>query len=1663
MTYLDPQQQLIQARGLMQPQAPNAPMGSSYINEVERQASQTAAGVVNFGTNALMGAPMVASMGFGLMSMAGAKGMLGKVARGGDIGMSMLDPFGAAFEAIPRALAGKTSMMGAGIAVAGAYGTSKVISGTADFIRDSMLEGQRDYLATRTLMRQMPQSGYGPQSVLSMGMQSPGHFGPNQLSQMNAQIRSVANDYNMSMGQARNQLSSLHQMGMIDTSSVQRISQSFRKSLQELKSVAQQIGGDIQEAKSVYQALDQMGFKSSSGRRSMLGSMTTTSALTGMSLGQVGGHMAPVMGMAKNMGLSSETGGNLAMRSLQTTAYMKAAGMVSSQDLADVGGISGYAQKMSAMHLQTLGSRGSTAMMSNIFRSHGGMNIGALGKLMSGDEMRVNYAGLQGMDPYAIGGMQEDMSDLTGAAILARVSSINRKHSGDPLKARQTQFRFLQSMGIGSAKDQMQYLSYLRAQPGSDFAAGLQGLRNNALTSRDGSMNDAGSISGVFEDTINEITRRLKMTFSRAGEALTRDFEDSNRRVSLALSGRRRDYGSGVTDMGAMRAVARDIMHGGSYGALDNRFLEQRLAGSENLRRAMSASVNLSGIDSMTRATLLQGPMDGLAYASARGSRFFGDLLSTSMSGALEKLTGVEGSSEYRRSVGSLGEMISGGLMSGDLQLGMSRRGRRVSASPSDYMGMVGRDLGVELERAHAVNGSPLGMRVVRPDESAISLLMRNRGGAFDRAWNGGIGMNLQRQINGNDTLMSALGAGGVGMAGGFFMGASVGGLLGAGAGGIGAIPGAAIGGVIGAGIGTLGGVSGFTGSKGMGEVSRLVGIAALPGIGSKIGVDDFVGGVVGDAASWWADIGKDALKWTDKKLGTDAVGDLKNGYVGQFLSGGVKGVLDKYSESMGVAGDMQLSPQHRRMLQRNYGQLADAGKFDELASALFSAPNTSSQVAYKGLDSQQRAILREFIRRKGGSIGEALAGPRQGGNLSTEQFNSILSQEMGRNFAGVFFGVGGTAERDLMLRESSQSGGLDITAVGRGLSGEERRRIKSLNMFRGLQVGSVQGRDGTGGKEMVMGGVEAFRQLTQGDFGLSEAFRELRELSGGSEDILNIATVRSGGRMIINERSINNALSHIVATRGDDVTAKDVERIRKTFMERFRAVRKGESSAAQYLANPVSLKAAPDLGLFKGMGGKGFLAEGLLTSDGMRVQDSALGTASGVSAGISNLLEEARGGKASSSSGMDAALLAAIKKTAGQEFFTDKEAVTSLGSLLELSATQAAEADMSPMDTRAKALERLTELEKAGVINENRANLVRANQDLAFGNQRSGSMSQLLGNIGGLSDADIDRYQEQAGGIGDMYRYSARNTFMAARNSQVRNLTQREIGRRSGEFRSLIGALGSSKMGGTGAIAKLETALKGVDGDELQVLRDRGGSMDDNLIRDVISQISGRMTQKGVSDGEKRQLQQIVGQLGTMERLAFGGDDFGALAASATQGAITFGSGGKMEFNRGRLIMGMGNIIGQDRAAAIATQSGSIKGLERLMGGVKDSDERRKLLEQIAGADADTSAGKARQVLGHFGLAQSSMVDADAVKMMDRLVRDTSDVRGNEELKTAFEESLNRVFKTFIGQGDEKKAEKDQSVKAVLQIRDIIKGASILKGDPPTVHVDNMFLDMGT
>ncbi len=54
------------------------------------------------------------------------------------------------------------------------------------------------------------------------------------------------------------------------------------------------------------------------------------------------------------------------------------------------------------------------------------------------------------------------------------------------------------------------------------------------VTSLNRRVNNAQSITGVFEDTINEITRRLKGTFARAGEAITRDFEESNRRVSAA-------------------------------------------------------------------------------------------------------------------------------------------------------------------------------------------------------------------------------------------------------------------------------------------------------------------------------------------------------------------------------------------------------------------------------------------------------------------------------------------------------------------------------------------------------------------------------------------------------------------------------------------------------------------------------------------------------------------------------------------------------------------------------------------------------------------------------------------------------------------------------------------------------------------------------------------------------------------------------------------------------------------------------------------------------------------------------------------------------------------------------------------------------------------------
>jgi hypothetical protein len=793
---LTPEQQLLAARGLMgqQQQHGYEQAPSTYISRAEQQASSQAAGLANVGASAVIGAPLALGMA-GMF--AGRKGGLGKVMRGVDIGASAFDPFSMAFQAIPRI--GKArggigvGIAGAGMAIGGAALAYGGISTSADYIKNQVLEGQRNFLATRAMLRTLPQSGFGQQSVI--GGQG-GQLGSYQNTfQMQREIQGIGSQNGMSQGQARRLMGGMGQMGMINTSSIGSISSTFKSSLKELEKVAKTIGGDIDEALKMYQSLDRMGFRSKLSRGRMLGQMTATSGLTGMSLESVGAHVSAGTQQATSMGINGEIGGRLALKSLNTSAYLSSVGGIDKQYLASQGGsYQGVAARMTQLQLGTLSSRGGLTQLSNAFTPGGGINSEGLNKLMAGDKANLRGGHLAKFDPYALTGMQEQLGEMQSAMMLSRVNRIHQDHIKDPLKANREQYKYLASMGIGDPSEQLQFLRQLRAAPTAQFSSALQGLQNQGTIGQDESMKAVQSASDGWNRLINRISRSLSSTFQQAGAALQRDLEGSNRRISVALHGWTPTRSGVDTDMGRMRGVQKGILSGAIQAPSEDRVLgetQSLLRNSALLRESIGSSVNVRGVDSVTRAGLLQGPWDNARYGAASASRWVGEKLSGIGNVVSNQLLGEPGREFSRRRSGSMAEMLpkDGRNVPGGINVGEDRWGRARTVSSQKFMGLMANRYGLEWDESLA--GGTGG--ITRWDQSRVDQMSRLHGVGFGNEFKSGVGAHLLETVKTQQTNDFSLGGkiagaitfGGAGMAAGALGGGLVGAVGGAVIGGI--------------------------------------------------------------------------------------------------------------------------------------------------------------------------------------------------------------------------------------------------------------------------------------------------------------------------------------------------------------------------------------------------------------------------------------------------------------------------------------------------------------------------------------------------------------------------------------------------------------------------------------------------------------------------------------------------------------------------------------------------------------------------------------------------------------------------------------------------------------------------------------------------------------
>jgi hypothetical protein len=509
MAYLDPNQQLAMASGQLQQQVqqpfamPGAYNAPSYATQTERAATTLTQGLTNI---AMPGAALATSIGLG-----------------------MVMPFGAPFRAGMSLGTLGRGFKGAGtlgrLAGVGLGGSAAVLSGIAvpmlaaqgiQSAATRMVEGQREFLATRQLMRELPNVGgmFGSQSVLS-----PGGFGPSAMASNPYQIQSLQNNlsnigsvYGASSGQMRNIVGQLAPMGMVDTSSVDSISRSLRQSMRELTRIAKMVGSDLEEATQVYGQLKQMGFGTMSSRTQALRQLTGSSALSGMSLSDVTGMASGVISAANAAGIGSNAGLNMATSALATASVRQQAGAINPLYLQQVGGVGGYASRMAEIQLSMLGSEGAASAMSQMFDASGNLRAGGFEAAVRGRGPRSSF--FDDYDPYRMGAMQRQFQGSSRALILGRVADIRSRYSG--AEANRRQYDFLSGFGITDPTEQLEYLSSLRSQPRAQAMQTAQVLQNQMITA--GGQSDPVGIS----ERLSEGLRRLTQSVFGTGEALER-------------------------------------------------------------------------------------------------------------------------------------------------------------------------------------------------------------------------------------------------------------------------------------------------------------------------------------------------------------------------------------------------------------------------------------------------------------------------------------------------------------------------------------------------------------------------------------------------------------------------------------------------------------------------------------------------------------------------------------------------------------------------------------------------------------------------------------------------------------------------------------------------------------------------------------------------------------------------------------------------------------------------------------------------------------------------------------------------------------------------------------------------------------------------------------
>jgi hypothetical protein len=544
---LTPEAQLMAAyQAAQQPQIPLTYNTANEETGMGLTASGIAAGTTaaNFAAGApsmllpmLMGAPLISK----LAGSALGTGRIGRAVGGAFSPISaLLNPFGFGQKAFSAAKAAGMGMAGAGTvgALAALPGLGLVFGGGAaiDYASKQVFQGAQDYVATRQLMREMPGVGFGATSVLGGGSGLT-DLSAGQISQANQSIQSIGGRHGLDASASRNLLSNLSQTGMIDTSSVKAMSQSYQKALSDFKLMAKTLQIDIDQTIELYKGLDQLGLRGNAERKSVLSRASATSSLTGKSFDSVMQTVTGAVAAGNSLGLSSYASANVATRAMAVSALAEKSGALPESYLNRVGGYDGYTNRMIELELGMSRSSGAMRMMANMYDTGG--RFRSDNSLSAGGAGRSANSFFRNVDPYELDRMSQEMSSALPSMVLARVDAIQARHGSGSVRANREQHRFMQTMGIEDPQEQLAFLMSARSAGAGQFVQGLQASTDRVNAAPLAAAEALRRESLGLKDALKLMTSSLTTELRAFGEAMQVASEEAAGRIAMSRGGQR--------------------------------------------------------------------------------------------------------------------------------------------------------------------------------------------------------------------------------------------------------------------------------------------------------------------------------------------------------------------------------------------------------------------------------------------------------------------------------------------------------------------------------------------------------------------------------------------------------------------------------------------------------------------------------------------------------------------------------------------------------------------------------------------------------------------------------------------------------------------------------------------------------------------------------------------------------------------------------------------------------------------------------------------------------------------------------------------------------------------------------------------------------------------